>query len=295
MNKSVGIVIVTYNRLEMLKDLIFSLRNQEYKNAKIIVINNSSTDGTKEYLDKQEDLIVITQENCGGAGGFFTGLKYVAENNFDYAWVMDDDVLVRSDSLSKLMEQTSDVDGFLCSKIVDTEGNPCNVPGIYMKKQTNGELEWDKKIERSLVKLTVASFVSVLIPVNIIKKIGLPYKEFFIWGDDTEYTRRISSNFESYLCGKSVVIHRRKINKTLSVFSEKDSHRLKNFFFLYRNTLFYEKKYSSLGKTLYRYFRTIFDILRALFTLKFKTFFVLVKAFIASFTFNPKVVYICKD
>ena len=293
MKNSVGIVIVTYNRLEMLKELIFSLQNQEYKNFKIIVVNNSSTDGTEEFLKLQKNLIVITQENCGGAGGFFTGLKYVAEHDFDYAWVMDDDVFVRETSLAKLMEKANGVEGFLCSKIVDFNENPCNVPGIFMGKQKNGEVEWNKRIEENLIKLSVASFVSVLIPVRVIKEIGLPYREFFIWGDDTEYTRRISSKYESYLCGSSIVEHHRKINKTLSIFSEKDSRRINNFYYFYRNTLFYEKKYSPLIKIFYRYCRVFFDFLRAIFTFKFKAAYVILKALFASLFFKPKVCYIC--
>lgn len=295
MKDKVGIVVVTYNRLEMLKDLISSLRKQEYTNYKIIIINNSSTDGTENFLEQQKDLIVITQENCGGAGGFFTGLKYVAEHDFDYAWVMDDDVLVKENSLSKLIEKTNNVEGFLCSKVVDSDGNPCNVPGIFMGKQKNGEVEWNKKIEENLIKLSVASFVSVLIPVKIIKDVGLSYKEFFIWGDDTEYTKRISSKYESYLCGTSIVEHRRKINKTLSIFSEKDSRRINNFYYFYRNTLFYEKKYSSSIKVLYRYCRVIVDLLRAFFSFKFYAFYIITRALFASFFFKPKVCYICKD
>lgn len=295
MKDKVGIVVVTYNRLEMLKDLISSLRNQEYSNYEIIVINNSSTDGTKNFLEQQTDLTVITQKNCGGAGGFFTGLKYVTEHDFDYAWVMDDDVLVKKNSLSKLIEKTNDVEGFLCSKVVDSEGNPCNVPGIFMEKQKNGEVEWNKKIEENLIKLSVASFVSVLIPIKVIKEVGLPYKEFFIWGDDTEYTKRISSKYESYLCGTSIVEHRRKINKTLSIFSEKDSRRINNFYYFYRNTLFYERKYSSSMKILYRYCRVIVDFLRAFFSFKFTALCVITRALIASFFFKPKVCYICKD
>jgi len=293
--KNIGIVIVTYNRLDYLKDLIESIRKQTYKEYKIICINNSSTDGTEEWLNQQADIVVITQENCGGAGGFYTGLKYIAENGFDYAWIMDDDVLVKENSLEELVVKTDECSGFLCSKVVDEQDRPCNVPGIWTRKQSNGEQEWSEKIEKNLVKLSVTSFVSVLIPVNVINEIGLPYKEFYIWGDDTEYTRRISEKYDSYLCGTSIVIHRRKINKVLSIFTEKEKRRIKNYFYFYRNGLFYQKKYSSFFQILYRYCRCLFDMIRALFTFKFAAFIVILKAFFASFFFRPKVSYLCKD
>lgn len=293
--KRVGVVIVTYNRLDFLKDLIASIRNQAYANYTIICINNSSTDGTEEWLAAQSDIITITQENCGGAGGFFTGLKYVAEHEFDYAWIMDDDVVVKEDSLSKLMDRADDCAGFICSKIVDGDGNPCNVPGIWGEKQKNGEQEWTDKAEKNLIRVSVASFVSVLIPTKVIMEIGLPYKEFYIWGDDTEYTRRISEEYSSYLCGDSVVEHRRKTSGILSVFTEKDRKRIRNFYFFYRNNLFYAIKYENVFHIIYRYARTIFDFFRAIFTFKFSASWFIFKALITSFFFHPKVVYLCKD
>ena len=49
------VVIVTFNRIELLKRSIESVRaNQPFG---IIVINNGSTDGTKEWLDSQPDLM----------------------------------------------------------------------------------------------------------------------------------------------------------------------------------------------------------------------------------------------
>ena len=65
----VGIVVVTFNRLKLLKEVVDSLRNQDYLNRDIIIVNNGSTDDTRDWLDNQNDLIVINQGNCGGAGG----------------------------------------------------------------------------------------------------------------------------------------------------------------------------------------------------------------------------------
>lgn len=288
--KKVAIVVVTYNRLSFLKDLIDSLRAQDYKDSDIIVINNSSTDGTLEYLELQNDLIVITQENCGGAGGFFTGLKYAAEHNYEYAWIMDDDVLVKKESLSKLMDKTRDCNGFLCSKVIDSAGNPCNVPGIYMGKQANGEVEWNKKIEDKLIKLSVASFVSVLIPVPIIKEIGLPYKEFFIWNDDIEYTKRISSKYESYMVGDSIVEHRRIQNGILSIVTETNKRRINMFFYFYRNYLFYAKSCSK-REYLICILRMERDFLKCLFRLNMRKCFIIIKAQLASLFFKPKIYF----
>ena len=59
-------VVVTFNRFELLKKTISCLRATPQLNA-IVVVNNDSTDGTATWLDNQQDLTVIHQQNVGGA------------------------------------------------------------------------------------------------------------------------------------------------------------------------------------------------------------------------------------
>lgn len=91
-------VVVTYNRLELLKRSMDCLRQNKPLSA-IIVVNNGSTDGTREWLDKQDDLTVIHQSNVGGSGGFYTGIEAAYAKNADWIWCMDDDVFPRADCL----------------------------------------------------------------------------------------------------------------------------------------------------------------------------------------------------
>ncbi|RYZ98092.1 MAG: glycosyltransferase, partial [Sphingobacteriaceae bacterium] len=91
MNESIVGVVVTFNRLDLLKNCITSLKRQTRSLDQIIVVNNGSTDGTEKWLNEQQGLIVIHQENSGGAGGFHRGMKEGYEHNYDWIWVMDDD------------------------------------------------------------------------------------------------------------------------------------------------------------------------------------------------------------
>ena len=58
----IAIVVVTYNRLKDLKNCIAAIKKQTYCKYDIIVVNNGSTDGTKEYLDLQNDIKVLHQD-----------------------------------------------------------------------------------------------------------------------------------------------------------------------------------------------------------------------------------------
>ncbi len=54
-----------------------------------------------------------------------------------------------------------------------------------------------------------ATFVSFLVNRKAVEKCGLPYKEFFIWNDDIEYSKRLIKYYApGYFVGKSKVVHK---------------------------------------------------------------------------------------
>ena len=79
MSKKVVAIIVTYNRKELLRECIEALLNQDYKHCDILIIDNASTDGTREYInsvvDNKKVIYINTGSNLGGAGGFNYGIK----------------------------------------------------------------------------------------------------------------------------------------------------------------------------------------------------------------------------
>lgn len=242
MNKKVGIVVVTYNRLTLLKEVIDALRKQTYQDYQIIVINNGSTDATPEWLSEQGDIYTITQDNLGGAGGFFTGMKYVAENDFKYCWIMDDDVICDKDALKELIIAINAKEniGFVCSKVLGTDGSPMNTPIVDVDSRSpiTGYEDYFDLSDYNMVKVKRATFVSVLFTSEMIRKNGLPYKEYFIWGDDSEYTIRLSRKYPCYVVLKSKVVHKRNIQKVILFENEKDKKRLAFYVYKYRNEAF---------------------------------------------------------
>ena len=239
MNKRVGIVVVTYNRLQLLTEVIEALRKQTYNDCQIIVVNNGSTDGTDDWLLQQKDIIAITQENLGGAGGFFTGMKYVAENGYEYCWVMDDDVICEKNALSELVkaiEAREDI-GFTCSNVLGTNGSPMNTPIVDMDSRSSisGYEDYFDMSDYNMIKVKRATFVSVLFRTKYICEYGLPYRDYFIWGDDSEYTIRFSRQRPCYVALNSKVVHKRAIQKPIEFENETDEKRLTFFMYKYRN------------------------------------------------------------
>ena len=75
-NPKVISVVVTYNRLTLLKGCIEALLNQDYENTEILIVDNNSTDGTREYVKEvveqhsEKMKMLFLEKNIGGAGGF---------------------------------------------------------------------------------------------------------------------------------------------------------------------------------------------------------------------------------
>ncbi|RCL33403.1 MAG: glycosyltransferase [Puniceicoccaceae bacterium] len=288
-------VVVTYNRLEKLKKVIESIRSQTASLLQILVVNNGSTDGSREWLESQNDIYLINQGNLGGAGGFNTGMKQAVLNGTDYVWIMDDDVYPEESALSELVNQLDGRPklGFACSSVVDPEGNCVNTPDILNHQNVLNYKYWQKNLADGVVYLEACTFVSVLFSVDIIKKVGLPIKDYFIWGDDTEYTYRIALEYKSpgIIVGKSQVIHDGSYSGAPSIVTEKDISRIKMQFYMIRNRIHYIKLYYKgnwLKKCIILF---VVDILMILMRsdMKFRRLIVLFKGFFFGLIFNPKI------
>ncbi|NAS19303.1 glycosyltransferase [Clostridium butyricum] len=250
-------VVVTYNRKELLKECIESLLKQTYKLKRIVIVDNNSTDNTYDYLLENKLLsdkivkYIKLQKNIGGAGGFNKGIEIACKDNeYDWIWMMDDDTIPNKDSLEQLLSGKNVISekvSFLCSKVIGPENEEMNIPNLSRKIGENGYKEWMKYLNKAIVQVESATFVSVLINVEAIKKVGLPWKEFFIWGDDIEYTSRLSKYYgPGYVIGKSIVVHKRYNAKNITIIDEENENRVKFYKYKYRNDILIAKEYGEL-------------------------------------------------
>lgn len=193
-------VVVTYNRLSLLKRTVSCLQ-QNKPVSSIVVVNNGSTDGTTEWLNEQTDLIVLHQSNVGGAGGFCTGIDYAFRANADWIWCMDDDVFPRADCLKELLAEADRENiGILAprrfqdGKLFTHDFQEYNLTNpfasMYSKKLA-------KQVVTGPVEIKGTAFEGPLIRREVVEKIGLPNKDLFIFCDDTDYCfRTIQAGFK---------------------------------------------------------------------------------------------------
>ena len=238
----ISAIIVTHNRLELLNKCINAIRFQIRKPDAIIVVNNGSTDGTVDWLKNQNDLIVITQTNLGGAGGQYTGIKEAYRRGYDWMLCMDDDTIPDAQALSTIENviKQFDIDtrtggklGWICSQVLWTDGSvfEMNAPVL-----TTPAIWTNRVLTDRIIPANCSSFVSICFSREAVKAVGFPLKEYFIWLDDIEYTTRITgANFIGLLALDSKAIHSTKHNKT-SITEELNWNSRTKFRYGYRNT-----------------------------------------------------------
>ncbi|MEJ7556667.1 MAG: glycosyltransferase family 2 protein [Pedobacter sp.] len=223
-------IIVTYNRLTLLKKSLQAVKSQTRGPDQIIVINNGSTDGTEQWLAEQE-LTAYHQRNEGGAGGFSRGIAEAYNHGADWIWVMDDDTIPKNDTLERLLAPLLDpkIDhsaiGFLSSKVLWVDDSIHEMNRTYVLKDANKLAGLSVKTNDELPVIQFGTFVSMLLSAKAVERVGLPIKEFFIWNDDVEYSKRIiKSGMAGMVVEDSIAVHETPINHLSSVFKDTHEH-----------------------------------------------------------------------
>ena len=129
----IGMLIVTYNRIDKLKKTLLSIESQTRTPDLVFFVDNSSTDGTDMLLSSWcqkvsfKTIVYRTSENLGGAGGFSIGLDLISKENIDWIYIGDDDAYPNRNTLQEFEKKTMSFNSndnivALASKVVDKDG-----------------------------------------------------------------------------------------------------------------------------------------------------------------------------
>lgn len=227
-------IVVTYNRVALLRECLTALERQSRPLDRILVIDNSSSDGTPAVVRGEHPAAELVElgENRGGAGGFHEGTRRAYEEGFDWLWLMDDDTIPTETALAELLAAPAQLDGLprplvLASKVVMPDGrlHPFN-------RSPPDERDIDRlveAVERGLMPMRYTSFVSAFVHRDAVSEFGLPHADYFIWFDDVEFTARVIRDNAGYLAPRSVVVHKSHTRSNI--------HGGERFYYAIRNLL----------------------------------------------------------
>jgi len=255
----VYISILNWNHYKATIKCIETLETLVYDNYQIIVTDNGSTDKSVSAIsDRFPNIILLeTGENYGYAGGHEFAVNYAINQNADLVWILNNDLEVYSDTLTRLVEAWQDNHNAIYGSLpLNSDTSVLNddtvvaFPRKYFEfpfRQklfvvrpfaTYGELFPNKKTK----VVSSVSGSSILIPVSVIKDYGFMDTSYFLYNEEADYSFRLRQHgVSSYIVPSSVVLHKQG-------HSSSDNNALKNIVTYYqiRNQILFIKRHNSM-------------------------------------------------
>ena len=206
----VGVLILSWNRLEDTRACLESVSKLSYTNYQLYVVDNHSTDGAVEYLRQRESegqlILISNEENLGYAGGMNRGIKTALGDGCDYVFLLDNDAQVEADSLSHLIDRGESLTEWgLIAPLLSNRDHPNRfieqgvlIDGSEQMLETANSpeeaLEWQNECPHSFL----LSGKALLIKRQAAVDVGEFDERFFTYLAVEDYCLR--AIFNSYLC-----------------------------------------------------------------------------------------------
>lgn len=216
--KKIFVVIVTYNAMKWAERCFSSLRKSSVP-VQCIVVDNGSTDGSRDYIKNNfpEVDFIQSKENLGFGKANNLGIEKAYKNGADFFYLMNQDAWLYCDSIEKLLD------------VYQNHPNPEEI-GILSPMHLDGSEEnLDIFFERYLARNTtenriISGYVSNkikdyynidfvnaahwLLPKSTIELVGGFNPYFFHYSEDNEYVNRIHYfNKKVLIATNSKVVH----------------------------------------------------------------------------------------
>lgn len=215
MNNSIAIVILTWNGLKYTRRCLESLALPSLPAwVEVIVVDNGSTDGTLEYLQKIENIRLLSnKQNLGYSRAVNMGIQ-AAQPDADIVLLNNDVELIEPDWLDHLstVALTKDDLGIVGVKIVQDDGTLQHC-GAYLPLDTcwgqqlaSGEVDIGQYA--GIFECESVVFACVYIKRSVFDAIGLLSEDFFAYFEDTDFCMRARRNgIRVAMCGDIRVRH----------------------------------------------------------------------------------------
>ena len=131
----ISIVVINWNGKKFLSACLQSLRVQTYQDVETLVIDNASTDGSREWLQAENsgERLLLNAQNLGYCGGANQGIRHARG---EYVLIINPDVILEADFLARLIacaEQHPEV-GMFSGKLLRFNRQTLDSTGQFLRK-----------------------------------------------------------------------------------------------------------------------------------------------------------------
>jgi GT2 family glycosyltransferase len=263
---SIGVVVVNWNGWQNTLNAYKSLVACDCKSWKLIIVDNASTDDSRERLSDLADTVLISSPvNLGFAGGCNLGIAKIRELGLDYIFLLNSDATVSKDALNNLV---------LASLRIGSKAALGSVVRYWpsgelqffgsRKSPGSGRPDWYKEpadasvLNSELIKTDFIFGAALFAPVQIFDEIGIFDERFFLTFEETDWCyRAAAAGIANYVVSNSLVYHQNSAS-----LGHKDAPL--QTYFLYRNRLLFYDKHASVRQRIRGYLEVLWFLLHRL-------------------------------
>lgn len=240
----VSVIILNWNGLQDTLECLESVRELDYPEIRVVLVDNGSTDGSAAVIAERFPSVTLlrNEENVGFAAGNNAGVRNALEAGAEYLWLLNNDTVVEKDTLKNLVKALQGTPGAgMASPVIHYHGDPDSVQfcGSY--------IDWER---RRIVKVENPGSLpgnganvslwgtALLIKRGVVERIGHLDAKYFAYHEDEEYCMRAAR--AGYRC--IVVPGARLFHKNSRSTGSNDAPmqvflRSRNLFFLWMDSL----------------------------------------------------------
>lgn len=253
--QKVAIILVNYNGKEYNDECINSILNSSYKNLDIIVIDNDSKDGSPQLLkDKFSNKIklIMAEKNLGFSGANNIGIREALENEAEYILLLNNDTIIDKDLISNMVKASKEEENAVISPKIYYYDNKDIIwsagADMRWKRGLTDQRGINKKDDEKYNKRQEVEFGTgccLLIPSEVIRKVGYLTDDYFLYYEDTDYCMRVRS------CGYKIIYEPKAILYHKESASTGGSLSKLYIYYNTRNRLVFNKRFNKKNKLTY--------------------------------------------
>ena len=264
---AISVIIVTYNTRQMTAECIESIfEKTKGIDFEVILVDNASTDGSKEFFENDSRIkYIYSNENLGFGRGNNLGFKYASGK---YIFLLNSDTLLVNDAITEMYNymEKSPADVGCCGCVLqDKWGNRIHsyhlsfptlsslfkevicfsIPKLYNPYKRDVIRAAQDKFPLKVKQITGAD---IFIRRKVIEECGMFDPDFFMYFEETEMQHRFFlKGYKSIVIDSPKIIHLEGASSTQSDYKRKNILRRHNRAlkgrFTYARKVFSKKKY----------------------------------------------------
>lgn len=244
----VYIIVLNYRNATDTLCCLDSLQNLEYENYEIIIVDNASMDNSVEMFQKYikdtaciKISLIEAKKNLGYAAGNNIAIRHVLkQGDMDYVWILNNDTLVKTDSLTKLVKHAADdLQIGLCGSKLIYAWDKSRVQGVGGRYNRWLATSSSYIKDADAYKIDYVIGASVLVSKSFLENIGLMSQDYFLYFEELDWVERAKGKYKIDCAVDSIVYHK----EGASTGSSKNKTSKLSDYYLIRNRILFTRKY----------------------------------------------------